>query len=113
MQLITSGRYMKLDIVLGMAWLGSGSMGPICQPQSLDPLDGTNIAFINLKSPLVLHILDRRLRTSDTFLGLSCVLPRLFLSAISGKMANNLISTHSFLRMCRKVSGIDPHAFAE
>ena len=97
MQLITSGRYMKLDIVLGMAWLGSGSMGPICQPQSLAPLDGTNIAFINLKSPLVLHILDRRLRTSGTFLGLSCVLPRLFLSVISGEMANNLISTHSFL----------------
>ena len=47
---------MKLDIILGMAWLGSGSMGPICQPQSLDPLDGTNIAFINLKLPLILHI---------------------------------------------------------
>ena len=93
--------------------LDNGSMGPICQPQSLDPPDGTNIAFINLKSPLVLHILDRRLGKSGTSLGLSRVLPKLFLSAISGEMANNLISTHSFLRMCRKVSGIDPRAFAE
>ncbi|PIL31521.1 hypothetical protein GSI_06223 [Ganoderma sinense ZZ0214-1] len=93
--------------------LDNGSMGPICQPQSLDPPDGTNIAFINLKSPLVLHILDRRLGKSGTSLGLSRVLPKLFLSAISGEMANNLISTHSFLRMCRKVSGIDPRSFAE
>lgn len=93
--------------------LDNGSMGPICQPQSLDPPDGTNVAFINLKSPLVLHILDRRLGKSGTSLGLSRVLPKLFLSAISGEMANNLISTHSFLRMCRKVSGIDPRSFAE
>ncbi|TBU50053.1 hypothetical protein BD309DRAFT_996445 [Dichomitus squalens] len=93
--------------------LDGGSMPPICQPQSLDPPDGTNISFINLKSPLVLHILDRRLGKSGTSLGLSRVLPKLFLSAISGEMANNLISTHSFLRMCRKVSGIDPRSFAE
>ena len=93
--------------------LDTGSMPPICQPQSLDPPDPFNISFMNLKSPLVLHILDRRLGKSGTSLGLSRVLPKLFLSAISGEMANNLISTHSFLRMCRKVSGIDPRSFAE
>ena len=93
--------------------LDTGSMPPICQPQSLDPPDSVNISFMNLKAPLVLHILDRRLGKSGTSLGLSRVLPKLFLSAISGEMANNLISTHSFLRMCRKVSGIDPRSFAE
>ncbi|KAI8981206.1 hypothetical protein BD414DRAFT_93257 [Trametes punicea] len=93
--------------------LDNGSMPPICQPQTLEPPDAANLAFINLKSPLVLHILDRRLGKSGTSLGLSRVLPKLFLSALTGDMPNNLLSTHSFLRMCRKVSGIDPRSFAE
>ncbi|GBE77479.1 Transcription initiation factor TFIID subunit 2 [Sparassis crispa] len=90
-----------------------GSMPPICQPQILEPPDPANLPFINLKAPLVLHILDRRLGKSGTSLGLSRVLPKVFLSAISGEMPYNAISTHSFLRMCRKVSGIDPRSFAE
>ncbi|KAI9057062.1 hypothetical protein FKP32DRAFT_1598551 [Trametes sanguinea] len=93
--------------------LDNGSMPPICQPQTLEPPDAANLAFINLKAPLVLHILDRRLGKSGTSLGLSRVLPKLFLSALTGDMPNNLLSTHSFLRMCRKVSGIDPRSFAE
>ncbi|KZT72927.1 hypothetical protein DAEQUDRAFT_685309 [Daedalea quercina L-15889] len=93
--------------------LDNGSMPPICQPQQLDPPDSVALPFINLKAPLVLHILDRRLGKSGTSLGLSRVLPKVFLSAISGEMPNNLISTHSFLRTCRKVSGIDPRSFAE
>ncbi len=93
--------------------MDNGSMPPICQPQIIDPPEPNTIAFINLKAPLVLHILDRRLGKSGTSLGLSRVLPKVFLSAISGEMPNNLISTHSFLRTCRKVSGIDPRSFAE
>ncbi|KAI0375461.1 hypothetical protein BV20DRAFT_960622 [Pilatotrama ljubarskyi] len=93
--------------------LDNGSMPPICQPQTLEPPDAANLPFINLKSPLVLHILDRRLGKSGTSLGLSRVLPKLFLSALTGDMPNNLLSTHAFLRMCRKVSGIDPRSFAE
>ncbi|KAJ3487118.1 hypothetical protein NLI96_g3752 [Meripilus lineatus] len=93
--------------------LDNGSMPPICQPQSVDPPDASVLPFINLKSPLVLHILDRRLGKSGTSLGLSRVLPKLFLSAISGEMVGNALSTHSFLRTCRKVSGIDPRSFAE
>lgn len=93
--------------------LDNGSMPPICQPQQLDPPDAVTLPFINLKAPLVLHILDRRLGKSGTSLGLSRVLPKIFLSAISGEMPNNHISTHSFLRTCRKVSGIDPRSFAE
>ncbi|KAH9858258.1 hypothetical protein C2E23DRAFT_892071 [Lenzites betulinus] len=93
--------------------LDNGSMPPICQPQTLEPPDAANLPFINLKSPLILHILDRRLGKSGTSLGLSRVLPKLFLSALTGDMPNNLLSTHAFLRMCRKVSGIDPRSFAE
>ncbi|KDQ63029.1 hypothetical protein JAAARDRAFT_29020 [Jaapia argillacea MUCL 33604] len=91
----------------------NGNMPPICQPQNLDPPESSILSFINLKAPLVLHILDRRLCKSGTSLGLSRVLPKVFLSAISGEMPNNALSTHAFLRTCRKVSGMDPRTFAE
>ncbi|TFL06150.1 hypothetical protein BDV98DRAFT_558917 [Pterulicium gracile] len=91
----------------------NGLMPPICQPQILDPPDASVLPFVNLKSPLVLHILDRRLCKSGTALGLSRVLPKVFLSALSGEMPHNALSTHAFLRTCRKVSGVDPRSFAE
>jgi transcription initiation factor TFIID subunit 2 len=103
---------LKRDMQRVVEW-DNGSMPPICQPQHLDPPDSAALPFVNLKSPLVLHILDRRLGKSGTSLGLSRVLPKIFLSAISGEMPNNGLSTHAFLRTCRKVSGVDPRSFAE
>ncbi|KAJ3571564.1 hypothetical protein NP233_g3673 [Leucocoprinus birnbaumii] len=103
---------LKKDMQRILEW-DVGSMPPICQPQVLDPPDAVTLPFINLKAPLVLHILDRRLCKSGTSLGLSRVLPKLFLSAISGELPNSTLSTHAFLRMCRKVSGVDPRSFAE
>ncbi|KAF8910047.1 TATA-binding protein associated factor Taf2 [Gymnopilus junonius] len=103
---------LKKDMQRVLDW-DVGAMPPICQPQVLDPSDASTLPFINLKAPLVLHILDRRLGKSGTSLGLSRVLPKLFLSAISGELQNNALSTHTFLRTCRKVSGVDPRSFAE
>ncbi|KAH9486347.1 Transcription initiation factor TFIID subunit 2 [Psilocybe cubensis] len=103
---------LKKDMQRVVDW-DMGGMPPICQPQVLDPPDSVTLPFINLKAPLVLHILDRRLGKSGTSLGLSRVLPKLFLSAISGELQNNALSTHTFLRTCRKVSGVDPRSFAE
>ncbi|KAG5636972.1 hypothetical protein H0H81_006217 [Sphagnurus paluster] len=103
---------LKKDMQRVLEW-DIGGMPPICQPQVLEPPDSATLPFINLKAPLVLHILDRRLGKSGTSLGLSRVLPKLFLSAISGEMQNNALSTHAFLRTCRKVSGVDPRSFAE
>ncbi|KAG7099822.1 hypothetical protein E1B28_001631 [Marasmius oreades] len=103
---------LKRDMQRVLEW-DNGGMPPICQPQHYDPPDSSVLPFINVKAPLVLHILDRRLGKSGTSLGLSRVLPKLFLSAISGEMQNNCLATHSFLRMCRKVSGVDPRSFAE
>ncbi|KAL0951837.1 hypothetical protein HGRIS_008498 [Hohenbuehelia grisea] len=103
---------LKKDIQRVIEW-DTGLMPPICQPQIIDPPDSATLPFINLKAPLVIHILDRRLGKSGTSLGLSRVLPKIFLSAISGEMQNNLISTHAFLRTCRKVSGVDLRSFAE
>jgi transcription initiation factor TFIID subunit 2 len=102
----------KKDMQRVLEW-DMGGMPPICQPQVLDPPDSATLPFINLKAPLVLHILDRRLGKSGTSLGMSRVLPKLFLSAISGEMQNNALSTHAFLRTCRRVSGVDPRSFAE
>lgn len=90
-----------------------GQMPPICEPQIYDPPDAATLPFINLKAPLVLHILDRKLGKSGTSLGLSRVVPKVFLSAISGELQNNSLSTHAFLRTCRKVSGVDLRSFAE
>ena len=103
---------LKKDMQRVLEW-DVGSMPPICQPQSLEPPDAAILPFINLKSPLVLYILDRKLGKSGTSLGLSRVLPKLFLSAISGELQNNSLSTHMFLRICRKVSGVDVRTFAE
>ncbi|THH09339.1 hypothetical protein EW145_g2091 [Phellinidium pouzarii] len=93
--------------------LDNGTMPPICQPGNMEPPDSATLPFINLKAPLVLHILDRRLGKTGTSLGLSRVLPKVFLSAISGEMPQNCLSTHSFLRTCRKVSGADLRSFVD
>lgn len=103
---------LKKDMQRVLEW-DVGSMPPICQPQVLDPPDAAILPFVNLKAPLVLYILDRKLGKSGTSLGLSRVLPKLFLSAISGELQNNALSTHMFLRICRKVSGVDLRTFAE
>jgi transcription initiation factor TFIID subunit 2 len=103
---------LKKDMERVVEW-DQGAMPPVCQPQIQDPPDSAVLPFINLKSPLVLHILDRRLCKSGTSLGLSRVLPKLFLSAISGELQNNTLSTSHFLRTCRKVSGADLTSFAD
>lgn len=78
---------------------------PLSTPGMPTAPDADLMPFINLKAPLVLYILDKHLRKSGTSLGLSRVIPKLFLSAISGELRDNTLSTTSFLRMCRKVAG--------
>lgn len=71
------------------------------------------LSFINLKAPLVLHILDRRLCKAGATLGLGRAIPKIFLQAITGEMVNATLSTSNFLRTCRKVSGIELRRFAD
>ncbi|KAG8886099.1 hypothetical protein FRB98_001473 [Tulasnella sp. 332] len=91
--------------------LDIGTQPPICQPTHAGPPDPAFLSFVNLKAPVVLYILDRHLGKSGTSHGLSRVIPKIFLSAISDN--NNILSTNSFLRTCRKISGVDPRTFAE
>ncbi|GAA5969785.1 hypothetical protein JCM11641_008040 [Rhodosporidiobolus odoratus] len=80
---------------------------PICVPARLTLPEPAQMQFIALKSPLVLHILDKHLRKSGTSLGLDKVLPKLFLDAMTGELASsfNTLSTTSFMRTCRKSCG--------
>lgn len=102
---------LKKDVARCCAW--DVKMPPLCQPGVMSPPSSDILPFINLKSPLVLHILDRQLLKAGTHNGLSRIIPKLYLSAISGDLKENLLSTHNFLRMCRKVSGADLRHFAD
>lgn len=93
--------------------LDVGQQQPLCQPTHFEPPDPSHLSFINLKAPVVLYILDRHMGKSGTSHGLSRVIPKVLLSAISGDMVGTALSTTSFLRTCRKISGIDPRTFAE
>jgi len=51
---------LKKDMERVIEW-DRGTMPPICRPTHFEPPDPTVLPFINLKAPLVLHILDRKL----------------------------------------------------
>ncbi|GAA5938378.1 transcription initiation factor TFIID subunit TAF2 [Sporobolomyces koalae] len=84
---------------------------PICVPARLTAPEPSQMQFIALKAPLVLHILDKHLRKSGTSLGLDKVLPKIFLDAITSDMSAsassnaNMLATTSFMRTCRKSCG--------
>lgn len=86
-------------------------MPPLHQIGSPEAPNSQMLAFINLKAPLVLHILDRRMRKISASLGLGRVIPRIFLQAMTGELNNNALGTRSFIRTCSKVSGIDLSTF--
>lgn len=88
-------------------------MPPLYQVGREEPLDPQILAFVNLKAPLVLYLLDRRLCKMGASLGLGRVIPKLFLQAITGEMKDNALGTHSFLRTCKKVSGADLRLFVD
>ncbi|KAI9315007.1 hypothetical protein BX666DRAFT_1965766 [Dichotomocladium elegans] len=77
------------------------------------PLDPEDLDFINLKAPLVLYMLDKRMCKGGSTLGLSRVIPKILVLAMSGELPGNAISTHYFLKLCRKVSGYDTRLFAD
>ncbi|ANZ75996.1 BA75_02186T0 [Komagataella pastoris] len=67
--------------------------------------DATDFKFIRLKAPLVLFILDRRMTKTDRSFGLSRVIPKIFLQAMSHDLYNgNCLSTSHFQHVCEKVA---------
>ncbi|OZJ04517.1 hypothetical protein BZG36_02242 [Bifiguratus adelaidae] len=84
---------------------------PIYNTQLPIPLDPDDLDFISLKGPLVLWMLNNRMCKDGSSLGLSRIIPKILVSAMSGELIS--LGTHWFLRMCRKVSGFDNKAFAD
>ncbi|SCU95320.1 LAMI_0F01992g1_1 [Lachancea mirantina] len=60
--------------------------------------------FIKLKAPVVLFILDRRMTKTERSFGMSRVLPKIFLQAMSGDLPNNTLSTAHFQHLCERVN---------
>ncbi|KAL3229945.1 Transcription initiation factor TFIID subunit 2 [Nakaseomyces bracarensis] len=65
---------------------------------------GSLFQFMRLKAPMVLHILDRRMTKTERSFGMSRVLPKIFLQAMSGDLANNALSSVHFQHVCEKVN---------
>ncbi|EGW30518.1 uncharacterized protein SPAPADRAFT_157654 [Spathaspora passalidarum NRRL Y-27907] len=68
------------------------------------PIVETDLDFVKLKAPIVLFILDKRMTKTDKSFGLSRVLPKLFLQAMSGDLPNGTITTTHFQYLCEKVN---------
>ncbi|KAJ2798530.1 hypothetical protein H4R20_004787, partial [Coemansia guatemalensis] len=76
---------------------------------------GDEAEFMELKAPVVLYMLDRRMLKGGGTLGLRRVVAKLLVTAMGGELGagNNCVGTAGFLRMCRRVSGVDVQAFAD
>lgn len=77
---------------------------PLAEPFLKYPVSAHDLEFITLKSPIVLFILDRRMTKTDKSFGLSRVIPKIFLQAMSGDLANGSLSTEHFQHVCEKVN---------
>lgn len=83
---------------------GSNGKKPLGMQFYRFPISETDLDFLKLKSPIVLFILDNRMTKTDKSFGLSRVLPKLFLQAMSGELPNGTISTSHFQYVCEKVN---------
>ncbi|KAL8826525.1 MAG: hypothetical protein Q9191_003749 [Dirinaria sp. TL-2023a] len=76
---------------------------PLYELGSILALDPFELEFMELKAPLVLFILDRRLHKAGGSTGLSRIIMRLFLNAKVGDMVNAAINTNYFIKQCEKL----------
>ncbi|KAH0539098.1 hypothetical protein FGG08_004336 [Glutinoglossum americanum] len=66
-------------------------------------LDPSELEFIELKAPLVLFILDRRLAKAGGSSGLSRIISRILLNGKVGDLPNGALETRHFIRTCEKL----------
>lgn len=66
-------------------------------------LDPSIREFVDLKSALVLAILDRRLIKASSSSGITRIINRVFLDVKTGKLNNGELSTTDFMRTCEKL----------
>ncbi|KAJ2454223.1 hypothetical protein EV183_001708 [Coemansia sp. RSA 2336] len=77
------------------------------------PWTAAEAEFGQLKAPIVLYMLDRRMLRGGVALGLARVVPKVLVAAMGGDLGPaNAVGTAWFLRTCRRVSGVDIADFA-
>ena len=74
-------------------------------------LDPSLLEFMELKAPLVLFILDRRLTKAGHSAGLSRIISRVFLNAKVGDLPNGALDAPYFMRTCEKLGHIKLDVF--
>jgi transcription initiation factor TFIID subunit 2 len=74
-------------------------------------LDRSQLEFMELKAPLVLFTLDRRLIKASGSAGITRAISRLFLNAKIGDAAVSCIGTTQFQRMCEKFGHVKLDTF--
>ena len=78
---------------------------------ALITLDPSLLAFMELKAPLVLFILDRRLTKAGHSTGLSRIISRVFLNAKVGDLPNGALDAAYFMKTCEKLGHIKLDVF--
>ncbi|KAF1819624.1 uncharacterized protein K489DRAFT_412924 [Dissoconium aciculare CBS 342.82] len=91
-QKLAAEKVYELDVDRPSIW----HLGP------LQHLDSSIRDFIDLKSSLVLGILDRRLVKSSGSTGVTRSINRIFLNAKTGSLVNSELTTEDFQRTCEK-----------
>ncbi|KAJ1963380.1 hypothetical protein GGI12_002084 [Dipsacomyces acuminosporus] len=87
---------------------------PISYPDQPPVVKPDEIEFLQLKAPIILYMLDKRMMKGGMSLGLHRIVPKVLVAAMSGDLgASNAVGTTWFLKMCRKVSGVDLKVFAD
>ena len=66
-------------------------------------LDPSELDFMELKAPLVLFILDRRLSKAGGSSGLSRIISRIFLNARIGDLPSGALDSSTFIKVCEKL----------
>ena len=79
---------------------------------ALVDLDPSEMDFMNSKAPLVLFILDQRLKKSGHS-GLSRIITRFLLQVKTGDLQDGALTSSAFKRMCEKIGHINLETFFE
>ncbi|KAJ2685254.1 hypothetical protein GGH99_003813, partial [Coemansia sp. RSA 1285] len=87
---------------------------PVSYPRQAPVVRQDEVEFVQLKAPIILYMLDRRMMKGGMSLGLHRIVPKVLVAAMSGDLGHsNAVATAWFLRMSRKVSGVDVKQFAD
>ncbi|KAJ2656055.1 hypothetical protein IWW48_005219 [Coemansia sp. RSA 1200] len=87
---------------------------PVSYPRQAPVVRQDEVEFVQLKAPIILYMLDRRMMKGGMSLGLHRIVPKVLVAAMSGDLGHsNAVATAWFLRMSRKVSGVDVKKFAD